>query len=779
MTSAIDPTRMKFGVGQPVRRVEDVALLRGEGRYADDMRLDGQLWAAFARAQIAHGVLNGLDLSGALAVPGVIAAYTAADLDAAGRRPLKCGLPLTNRDGTPMEAPARPALARERLRFVGECVVCVVADTPEAARDGAEAVTMDVEALPALVDPRRALDGDAPQLFEAGNLVLDHRLGDPEAVAQAFAQAALVARLTLDDQRLACAPLEPRAALAEFDVESGRFVLRVPSQGVMGMRASLAQAMGVQKDKVHVLTGHVGGSFGMKISVFPEYVCLLHAAQALGRPVGWADDRSTSFVSDHHGRAMYFEAELALDAEGHFTALRIDTIADMGAWPSPVGPMMPTMVLPKNVAGMYRTPAMALTSRCVTTNTAPVAAYRGAGRPEGNYVMERLIEEAARLSGRDAVDLRRRNLVRRDQMPWSTPMQTLYDDGDFHGLLDRALDAADWDGFAARRAASQAKGLLRGRGLGAFLEATAAPANEQGGLRFEPDGTVTILTGTLDFGQGHLTTLAQILVDRLGVPHQRFRLSQGDSDRLIAGAGTGGSKSLMASGAAVLGAADEVVEKGRRAAAALFETAQADVEFADGRFFVTGTDRAVGLLDLAARLREGPAIADAPDSLDVDHIHKSSPSAYPNGAHVVELEIDPETGAARIDRYVMVNDFGVVVNPMIVAGQTQGGAVQGIGQALMEAIVYDEDGQMVSGSFMDYAMPRAADAPSFVFESRPVPAKTNPVGAKGCGEAGCAGALSSVMNAVLDALKPYGVTQMQMPATPMKIWKAIQEGRRA
>lgn len=777
MTKAIDPARLQFGVGQPVRRAEDEVLLRGEGLYADDARLPGQLFAAFARSPVAHGDLTALDLAPARAVPGVVAAYAAADLDAAGRRDLVCRLPLTNRDGTPMRPPAQPALARGRVRFVGECVACVVAETPEAARDGAEAVAMEIAPRPTLIDPLAALDADAPQLFEAGNLVLDHALGDADAVEKAFAQAATVARLTLVDQRLAVAPMEPRAALAAYDVETRRFTLRAPSQGVMGLRANLADALGVETAQVRILTGHVGGSFGMKIWVFPEYVCLLHAAQALGRPVGWADERSTSFVSDHHGRAMDFEAALALDADGAFTALRLDTVADMGAYPSPVGPMMPAMVLPKNIAGMYRTPAIALNSRCVLTNSAPVGAYRGAGRPEGNYVMERLIEEAARLTGRDPVALRRQNMVRRDEMPWATPMSTAYDDGDFHGLLDRVLEAADWAGFEARRAASAAQGLLRGRGLGCYLETTAAPANEQGGLRFEPDGTVTILTGTLDFGQGHLTTLAQILAERLGVPHARVRLVQGDSDRLAIGSGTGGSKSLMASGGAVVGAADEAIEKGRRAAASLFETAQADIEFAHGRFAVAGTDRAIALLDLAARLREGPKLADAPDSLDVDHVNKFTPSAYPNGAHVVELEIDPDTGETRIARYVMVNDFGVVVNPLIVEGQTQGGAAQGVGQALMERIVYDAEGQMLSGSFMDYAMPRAADLPSFVFESRPVPAKTNPLGVKGCGEAGCAGALSAVMNAVLDALKPCGVTQMQMPATSMKIWRAMQAGR--
>jgi carbon-monoxide dehydrogenase large subunit len=442
--------------------------------------------------------------------------------------------------------------------------------------------------------------------------------------------------------------------------------------------------------------------------------------------------------------------------------------------------MMPTMVLPKNVAGMYRTPAMALTATCVFTNTPPIGAYRGAGRPEGNFVMERLIEEAAREMGIDSIELRRRNLVRADELPWRTPMNTLYDDADFEALLDHALKASDWEGFAARRAQTQAKGLLRGRGLGAFVEATAAPADESGSLRFEADGTLTVLTGTLDFGQGHQTSLAQILVDELGVPFDKIRLVQGDSDRLIAGSGTGGSKSLMASGAAALEAARLAIEKGKSAAAALFETARSDVEFADGRFRVAGTDRAIGIMELARRLREGPALSDeAPEALDVDHIHRSSPSAYPNGAHVVEVEIDPETGQTRIDRYVMVNDFGVVVNPMIVEGQTQGGAVQGLGQALMEAVIHDEEGQILTGSFMDYAMPRAVDSPSFEVLNRPVPARSNPVGAKGCGEAGCAGALSAITIAVLDALAPYGVRRLQMPATPQKIWRAIADATRA
>jgi carbon-monoxide dehydrogenase large subunit len=772
----IEPSRHRFGVGQPAPRAEDPVLIRGEGRYTDDMRLPEQCFAAFVRAEVAHGTILAVDVDAARATPGVLAVYLQSDLEAAGRRDFPCNLPLKNQDGSPMAPPPRPILARGAVRFLGECMACVVAETPEAARDGAEAVSVEIEALPAVMDAERALEAGATPIHPGGNQVLDHLVGDLAAVEAAMAKAAHVVRLRLEDNRVAVAPMETRAALAVM--ENGRYVLRAPSQGVMGLRASIADALGVEAAQVHVLTGHVGGSFGMKIAAFPEYVCLLHAARDLGRPVGWADDRAASFMSDLHGRAMVFDAALALDAEGNFLALKLDTVADMGAYTSHVGPMMPTMVLPRNIASIYRTPAIAIRSRCAFTNSSPVGAYRGAGRPEGNYVMERLIEEAARRMGVDPIALRRKNLVRPEELPWSTPMGTLYDDSDFEGLLDAALKSADWDGFPARRAASAAKGLLRGRGLGAYLEATAIPTNESGSLRFETDGTLTILTGTLDFGQGHLTSLAQILVDELGVPFEKVRLVQGDSDRLIAGAGTGGSKSLMASGAATLEAARIAIEKGKRAAAALFETAVADVEFADGRFVVAGTDRAIGLFDLAKRLREGPKLPDdAPETLDVDHVHKSSPCAYPNGAHVVELEIDPETGETRIDRYLMVNDFGVVVNPMIVEGQTQGGAVQGIGQALMEKVIYDEDGQLLTGSFMDYAMPRASDAPSFRFESRPIAARTNLIGAKGCGEAGCAGALSSVMNAVLDALRPYGVHEMQMPATPQKIWKAIQAAR--
>ncbi len=769
------PDTLKFGVGQPVPRAEDPVLVRGEGAYTDDLTLPGQLYAAFVRSQHAHGRILSVDLSAALAMPGVVAAFDAAALAPFGYRGTKTALPLANRDGSPMRAPEQPALARERVRFVGECVAFVVADTPEAARDAAEAVAVEIEPLPAVLDAAAALAEGAPRLFDdlPDNCVLDFHFGDSEKTAAAFARAAHVARLRILDNRLAVCPMEPRAAIADYEAEGGRYVLRAPSQGVFGMRASLAGVFGVPADRVRVLTGHVGGSFGMKISAFPEYVCLLHAARELGRPVRWTDMRSESFVSDHHGRDMLFDAELAIDAEGNFLATRLVGTGNLGAYTTVVSPLMSSGLVMRNSVGMYRTPLVEAATRSVLTNTTPIGAYRGAGRPEGNFIMERLIEEAARISGLSSVDLRLKNCIRADEMPFTTAVGTVYDSGDFAPLIRRALEAADWDGFAARKADSEGRGLVRGRGIGAYLEITAAPANEMGGLTFNADGTVTIVTGTLDFGQGHGTVLAQVLNTHLSVPFDKVRLVQGDSDRLVAGGGTGGSKSMMASGAAVLEAAQEVVAKGRKLASHLLEAAEADIEFADGRFSVAGTDRGIGVMELAARLRVSPPPADLPQSLDVTHVHKHSASAYPNGCHVAEVEIDPETGETRVVRYTMVNDFGTVVNPLLVEGQLHGGVIQGVGQALMERVVFDEDGQLLTGSFMDYAMPRADDAPAFHFESRPTRATTNPLGAKGCGEAGCAGSLSSVMNAVLDALRPYGVGDMDMPATPEKIWRAI------
>ena len=771
-----DPSHLKFAVGQSVHRREDPVLVRGEGRYTDDLALPGQVHAAFVRSPYAHGIIRAIDAEGARAMPGVLGVYTASDLAAYGAFPN--GMSFKSRDGSPMLKPPRRALADGKVRFVGDPVAFVVADSAAAARDAAEAVSLDIDPLPASVTAAAAARDGAPLVYDdvPRNTFLDYGTGDREAVDAAFASAAHVTQLSLASHRLVVNPMEPRAALAEYEPDGERFVLRLGCQGVFGMRAAMAGIMGVPKERMRILTGQVGGSFGMKSSPFPEYVALLHAARELGRPVRWTDTRSDSFLSDHHGRGLEVDAALALDADGRFLAVRVDGLADLGAYVTPVAPLFATVNIAKNGVGVYRTPHFAVAIRCLLTHAVPVSAYRGAGRPEGNDIMERLIAAAARETGRDAVELRRLNHIRPDEIPYATPADTTYDSGEFGPLLEQALAASDWDGFPAREADSRSRGLLRGRGIGQYLEVTAPPQNEMGGIRFEQDGDVTIVTGTLDYGQGHWTPFAQVLSDRLGIPFERIRLLQGDSDALVAGGGTGGSKSLMASGTAIVEASAKVVEIGRQVASEMLEAGVPDIEFAAGRFTVAGTDRSVGIMDMAARLRSGEALPDGtPRSLDVSHVHESGPAAYPNGCHVAEVEVDPDTGTIAVVSYVTVNDFGTLVNPMLVEGQLHGGVVQGIGQALMERTSYDADGQLVSGSFMDYALPRAADAPPFVFESRPAPTPGNPLGVKGCGEAGCAGSLPSVMNAVADALSRAGVAGVDMPATPEKVWRALRD----
>jgi carbon-monoxide dehydrogenase large subunit len=774
---AEDSAGLQFGVGQPVSRMEDPTLLRGEGRYTDDVSLPGQAHAVFVRSPHAHGTILGIDAAAARAMPGVLAVYTAADLAPMNYGPLRCVIAFQHRDGTPMATPRRHALAEGKVRFVGDPVAVVIAETAHQARDAAEAVALDIDPLPAVTRVAEAIAPGAPQLYDdaPGNLVLDYHFGDGAKVAEAFAGAAHVTRLEILNNRVVVNPMEPRAAVVAYDAGTGRFTVHAPSQGVFGKRNNLAEAMGLPADRIHLITGNVGGSFGMKGAVFPEYVCLLHAARELGRPVKWTDQRSDSFVSDHHGRDMEVVAELALDAEGRFLATRFTGYGNLGAYVSPVGPMMTTLNIAKNSIGMYRTPLVEVNTICAVTNTVPIGAYRGAGRPEGNYYMERLIDTAAAELGVDRIELRRRNMVAPGELPWKTPAGTAYDSGDFPGLLARAVEAADWAGFPARRQESAAHGKLRGLGIGCYLEVTAPPTNEMGGIHFEADGTVTIVTGTLDYGQGHWTPFAQVLHSKLGIPLDRIRLVQGDSDRLIAGGGTGGSKSIMASGAAILEAGELVIEKGRQIAGHLLEAGAFDIEFRNGRFSVAGTDQGIGLMELAGRLRAGMSLPPGvPESLDVDHIFKQAPSAYPNGCHVAEVEIDPETGITTVVRYVMVNDFGTVVNPLLVEGQLHGGVLQGIGQALMERTVYDPEGQLTTGSFIDYQMPRAADAPPvFTFESRPQPTATNPLGAKGCGEAGCAGSLPAVMNALVDALSGLGIRHVDMPATPLAVWELI------
>jgi aerobic carbon-monoxide dehydrogenase large subunit len=765
----------KFGIGQPVLRSEDPKLVRGEGRFTDDVSLPGEAYAVMVRSRHAHGIIRGIDTAAARAMPGVLGVYTGADLAAAGYGTLKCIVAFNNRDGSPMRKPPRPALPTDKVRFVGDPIACVVAETLWKAKDAAEAVEPDIEALPAVADPEAAAQEGAPQLYpEApGNVALDYHYGDSIAVAEVFSRAAHVTRLKLVNNRIVVNPMEPRAALAVY--EQRRFTLYVPTQGVFGMRANIAQVLGVDAKEVHVITGNIGGSFGMKAAVYAEYVCALHAARALGRPVKWTDERSGSFVSDHHGRDHRVLGELALDREGQFLAVRLTSFGNMGGFLANVGPMPPTQNAVKNVQNVYRTPLIEVSTKCVFTNTTHVSAYRGAGRPEANYYMERLIDAAAAEMEIDRLELRRRNQIRPREIPRKTASGMTYDSGDFPAVMKAALAAADVKGFARRRRESRKRGKLRGLGIGNYLEVTAPPSKEMGGIVFEGDGSVTLLTGTMDFGMGHATPFAQVLSEKLGIPFGKIRLVQGDSDRLVIGGGSGGSKSMMSSGTAIVQAAEKVIAQGREIASHVLEASAADIEFHDGRFVIAGTDRAIGIMELAARLHGGLNLPEGvPSSLDAQHISEGAASTFPNGCHVAEVEIDPQTGATEVVKYSCVNDFGTVINPMIVEGQLHGGAVQGIGQALMEMTVYDAEGQFLTGSYMDYALPRATDAPTFAVASHPVPAKTNPLGVKGCGEAGCAGALTSVMNAVVDALSDYGIHHIDMPATPFRIWQAIR-----
>ncbi len=784
MDAPFDPdllTSERFAIGQPVSRKEDPVLLRGEGRYTDDLNCPGQLYGVMVRSRVAHGVLRALDTDAARGMPGVRAVITALDLDAAGIRNMPAGAG-KHRDGTPTPRPPQRPLAIGRVRYVGEPMAMVVAETSMFARDAAEAVFADIDQLPAVTTASAAAAEDAPLLHAdaPGNICLDFHYGDTDQVAAAFASAAHVAKLSLRNNRIVVCPMEPRSAIGEFDVTADRLILRLGCQGVFGQRNLLSTIMGVPVEKMRVLTGNVGGSFGMKASAYPEYICLLHAARTLHRPVKWTDERSESFLSDSHGRDHEMTAELALDRDGRFLALRVSGYGNLGAWLSNATTIPPTLNTVKNIIGVYATPLIEVSTKCVFTNTTPVGAYRGAGRPEGNYYMERLVETAAREMAIDRVDLRRRNHIRPEQMPYRAPSGMLYDSGEFPTVMEKALKAADWDGYAARQTATRARGKVRGRGIGHYLEVTADAGNEMGGIRFEPDGSVTIITGTLDYGQGHASPFAQVLADRLGIPFDRIKLLQGDSDELIAGGGTGGSRSMMQSGGAIVAASDIVIAQGKQIAAHFLEAAADDIEFFHGRFRIVGTDRGIGVMELAARLRTEVRLPDdVPRTLDVSHIFKGVPSAFPNGCHIAEIELDPDTGSVEIVSYATVNDFGVLVNPMLVEGQAHGGIAQGVGQAMIESVVYDEDGQMMTGSYMDYGLPRASDLPRLGFESHAVPARTNPLGAKGCGEAGCAGSLPAVMNALVDALSEFGIAHIDMPATPHRIWQAIQAARAA
>jgi carbon-monoxide dehydrogenase large subunit len=771
----------KYGVGQPVRRKEDDRLVRGKGKYTDDFTLPNQAYAWMVRSSHAHGIIKRIETSGAKAMPGVFGVWTGADLASANYNPFICGLPLKSRDGSPLLQTNRPALATDKVRFVGDPLAVVVAETAAQARDAAEAVEVDIEPLPAVTNAAEAAKPGAPQLYEhiPNNVALDYHYGDTAKVDAAFASAAHVTKLDIVNNRVAVVPMEPRTALASFDKAAERYTLQVPTQGVAGNKAMLARILNVAPEKVRVLTANVGGSFGMKNVNYPEYTCILHAAKTLGRPVKWTDERSNSFLSDSQGRSQLIHAELALDAEGKFLAVRISGYGNLGAYITGVAPVPLSVNIGRNLASVYHTPLLTVDIKTVLTNTTLMGAYRGAGRPEANYYMERLIDRAADEMGINRVTLRKKNFIKPAQLPFAAASGMTYDSGDFAGVFNKALEISDFANFAKRKKESRRCGKLRGIAVGSYLEVTAPPSGELGKISFLPDGTVKLTTGTLDYGQGHATPFAQVLAAQLGVPFENITLEQNDSDAVRFGNGTGGSRSITATGTAIVESSALVIAKGKQAAAHLMEASEADIEFEGGRFTIAGTDRSIGIMELAERLREGKMPDGVPASLDVDHATKDTPSTFPNGCHVAEVEIDPDTGVVQVVRYTGVNDFGTIVNPMLVAGQLHGGVAQGIGQALMEEVSYDASGQPVTGSFMDYALPRAGDVPLMEVGDHPSPAKSNPLGTKGCGEAGCAGSLVCIVNAVLDALSEYGIKQIDMPLTPERVWRAIQNGKKA
>ena len=767
-----------YGIGDRAPRKEDRRLLTGRGRYADDVRIDGALAGYVLRAPEAHGDIRTLDTAAAAAVPGVRLVLRAQDLIDFGCQPIPCRLPIKGRNGEAIAVPVRHALAHGRVRFAGEPVAFVVADTPEQARDAAEAITLEIAPLPVLVDPWQALEPDAPLIHDSvpGNVALDWVGGDEAATERAIAGAAHVTRLRIASQRVAPTPIEPRSGVGLWDAAAGRYTLHTGGQGAYGLSRTLAHLLGGEAGDVRVLMEDVGGSFGMKGGAYPEHVLCLFAARLTGRPVRWRDDRSDSFLGDAAGRDIHVDGELALDANGRILAMRLTGVANMGAFVSGVGPLPGSTNILKNGASLYRIPAAFVNMRCVLTNHNPVAAYRGAGRPDANLFTDRLVDRAARETGRDPAEMRRINLLRPDELPYTAVSGQVYGEGEFEAVLDKALAAADTAGLAARRADSEARGLVRGVGIASYLEATAPPGREMGGIRFETDGRITFITGTKDYGQGHESTYAQVLGSALGVSYDRIGLLQGDSDALLHGGGSGGSRSLMASGKAAVEAAEAVIEKGRAAAAHYLEAAAADIEFGGGEFRVAGTDRVIALHDLAARMKTDPPPGEGLDSLDVGLVVDTPPSAFPNGCHICEVELDPETGAITVDRYVAIGDFGTIVNPMLVEAQMHGGVTQGLGQALMEEVVLDRDGQCLSGSLMDYRIPRASDLPDLsqmIVGDHPVPTAANPLGVKGCGEAGTTGALPAVANAVVDALEQCGVDGFDMPATPHRIWRLL------
>jgi carbon-monoxide dehydrogenase large subunit len=773
MSATLDVGR--FGSGKPVRRLEDPTLVTGRGQFTDDLERAGQTHLVFLRSPFGHARIRSVDSTAARALPGVLAVYSGADLAAAGVKPMANEVPFPRPDGKPGASAPRHALAVDRARYVGEAVAAVVAESRQAALDASEAIVVDYEDLPAVVDPIAAMAPGAPVLCDAApdNIAAEMNHGDAQATDAAFARAAHVVALDIVNQRLAPNAMEPRVVLAEM--VGGRLQVTLSSQMPTAVRDGVAASLGLATEQVRVKVGDVGGGFGMKTGLYPEEIVVGHAARALNRPVKWCGTRLEEFTASVHGRDQITRGEMALDANGKVLALRVRSVANVGGYAMTVGVVIPLLVGPWVTTSIYDIRTIALKLTAVMTNTTPTGAYRGAGRPEAIYLIERLMDAAAREMKLDPAELRRRNMLRPEQMPWTNPMAQTYDVGQFEKILDQGLELADWNGFAARRAESKGRGKLRGRGIATFLEWTGGGAlGEQVTVNVLPEGIIELTTATQAMGQGIVTSYAQLAVDVFGVPIEQIRVLQGDTDRAN-GFGSAGSRSLFTGGSAVQVASERTVDHAKQLAGEALEASARDIEYREGRFTIAGTDRSIGLFELAAKqpaariTAEGSATAGAP--------------SWPNACHVCEVEVDPDTGAVEIVAYASVNDIGRVVSPVIVRGQIEGGAVQGIGQALCEQVVYDEGAQMLTASFMDYALPHADGFRGFktVFDTS-VPCTTNVLGVKGVGELGTIGATPAVVNAVVDALDSAGLgrdaEKVQMPLTAPTVWQALQAAAR-
>ena len=782
------------GIGAPVRRREDARFLSGRGNYVDDINRPGQVYAFIKRSDRPHATINRIDTAAAAKSPGVLAVYTGADMAADNVGGLPCGWQIHNKDGSPMAEPPHPVIATGKVRHVGDPVAVVIAETKQQAKDAAELLSIDYTDLPAVATMPDALASGATAIHDgvAGNLCYDWHIGDKAVVDGVFAKAAKVVKLELTNNRLVPNAMEPRAAVGDYDVNSGDYTLYTTSQNPHVIRLLMgAFVLHIPENKLRVVAPDVGGGFGSKIYHYAEEAIVTWASAKVRRPVKWTAERNESFMSDAHGRDHVSTAEMAMDGDGHFLGLRISTLANMGAYLSTFAPCIPTYLYATLLAGVYKTPVIYCEVKAVFTNTVPVDAYRGAGRPEATFLLERLVDACAQDTGIDRVELRRRNFIAADAFPYQTPVALQYDSGNYQATLDAALAAADHAGFEARRAAAKARGKLRGIGVSTYIEACGiAPSAVVGSLgaraglyecaniRVHPTGSVTVFTGAHSHGQGHETTFAQLVSSQLGVPLDQVEVVHGDTGKIPFGMGTYGSRSLAVGGSAMVKAMDKIIAKGKKIAAHLMEASVDDIEFKDNTFRVAGTDKAKSLteISLAAYVPHNYPIDEIEPGLDETAFYDPKNFTFPAGCHVAEVEVDAETGVTEVVNFVAVDDVGRVINPMIVEGQVQGGVAQGIGQALLEAAVYDKSGQLLSGSMMDYTMPRADDLPNIQVATEVTMCTHNPLGVKGCGEVGAIGSPPAIINALVDALKDYKVRHIDMPATAPKLWSIIHAG---